>query len=112
MLTSKPNRPKPVEGRAAEPVKPSAKYAAVVIVAGGPCCEAVKARAGQKILAAQAPTLPLPDCSMPMRCTCRFRKFADRREGDEDRRHQNSSMRSILYSGPERRKSPRRRPDD
>jgi hypothetical protein len=47
-----------------------------------------------------------------MRCTCRFRKFADRREGDEDRRHQNSSMRSILYSGPERRKSPRRRPDD
>ena len=90
----------------------SAKYAAVTIVAARECCSAVQELAGQKILAAKAPRLPLDDCTSPSLCQCRFKKIPDRRDGDDDRRyHLRNETQSIWYEGPQRRKSTDRRED-
>ena len=90
----------------------SAKYAAVTIVAARECCSAVQELAGQKILAATAPMLPLADCTSPSLCQCRFKKFTDRRDGEEDRRNLlRNEVQSIWYQGPQRRKSTDRRED-
>jgi len=72
----------------------------------------MKELVGRKILAAEAPQLPLPDCSRPLQCRCHFKKSADRRDMEDGRREQNGSMRSILYAGQERRKSSDRRRED
>lgn len=87
------------------------KYPAVALVASRGSCAAVKGLAGSKILATAAPSLPLPDCSMPGRCRCKFQKYADRRDED-DRRFQFASERSAWYSGSQRRTSGGRRISD
>ena len=89
----------------------AAKYPAVSLVASRGCCAAVKGLAGSKILATAAPNLPLPDCSMPDQCRCKFQKYSDRRD-DDNRRFQFSSERSAWYSGGQRRKSGGRRTND
>jgi hypothetical protein len=89
------------------------KYAAVMVAASPLACEAAKTQDGRRILAADAPRLPLSDCTQPQDCRCRFSKFADRRDGDEgERRHYGVSMRSALRVGKERRRSVGRRRDD
>ena len=88
-----------------------AKYPAVSLLTSRSCCAAVKALAGSKILATAAPNLPLPDCSMPGQCRCKFQKYSDRRDED-NRRFQFASERSAWYSGSQRRKSSGRRTDD
>ena len=87
-------------------------YPAVSIVTAGNCCLAVKSLKGIKALAVAAPRLPLPDCSMPHACQCRFQKYADRRAEDEDRRLLGSSERSTWFNGAQRRKSRSRRAGD
>lgn len=94
------------------PATGSSVYPAVSVVSTGDCCAAAKALGGRRILAADAPRLPLADCTRPEACRCRFAKFADRRDDDQARRHEGSSMRSVLYSGQQRRRSPGRRRDD
>jgi hypothetical protein len=84
----------------------------VSVLTAGECCAAARALAGGRILAVDAPRLPLEDCTRPTDCRCRFAKFADRRDGDHERRHEGSSMRSVLYSGHQRRRSGGRRRDD
>ena len=86
------------------------RYTAVSIVTRGDCCETVKGLIDVRILAAEAPlVLPLPDCSMPERCKCRYVKYPDRRSEDGDRREEAND---IWYKGSERRKSVGRRKDD
>lgn len=87
-------------------------FAAVSIVTPSTCCTAVKELAGRKLLARDAPRLPLPECSSPGQCKCRFQKHPDRRGDDEDRRLFTTQQRSIWYSGNQRRKSVGRRSDD
>ena len=90
----------------------SSKFAAVTIVAARECCPAVQELAGQKILAAAAPRLPLADCTTPSACQCRFKKAPDRRDGEEDRRYLlRNETQSVWYKGPQRRKSTDRRED-
>jgi hypothetical protein len=85
------------------------QYPAVAIITAGSCCSAVKSLMNAKRLVFEAPSLPLPDCSMPQQCRCRFRKYADRRSDDEDRRLLGTSYRAVWYAGEERRKlRPRR----
>ncbi len=86
-------------------------YPAVAVITGSSCCPAVKVLKGAKKLATEMPSLPLPDCTMPRQCQCRFKKYADRRSEDEDRRIFGASERSVWYSGQQRRKSPTRRKD-
>ena len=83
-------------------------FSAVSIVTTGACCDAARTQRASRTISNQAPRLPLPDCSMPDRCRCRFAKHADRREGD-DRRAFHASETSAWYNGPERRKASTRR---
>jgi hypothetical protein len=87
-------------------------HAAVLLVTARNCCVAVKALEGSRILAAKAPSLPMPDCSMPSQCRCRFQKYTDRRNNDENRRFLYASERSAWYSGDQRRQSSGRRTAD
>jgi len=46
----------------------------------GNCCKAVKDVEAQRFLSAEAPNLPLADCSTPNLCQCKYRHHTDRRE--------------------------------
>ena len=48
-------------------------------------CEAAVKIAGSRFLVAEAPELPLPECSV-YRCRCKYRHHEDRRDEDADRR--------------------------
>lgn len=87
-------------------------YPAVSVTTAGACCEAVKALEGRIMLATQAPMLPLRDCTDPDACHCRYRKYPDRRMGDEDRRFPYEAQRSTWFTGAERRGARGRREDD
>lgn len=87
---------------------------AVSVVGSSDCCAPAKALSGQRLLAAKAPSLPLPDCSAPLQCRCRFEKHPDRRDVDEGRRlsdvtGRNSWESADWYAGPSRRKARGRR---
>lgn len=83
------------------------EYWAVAIAAGVRCCAAVQEKQGKRYLLAEAPRVPLPDCSMPQDCMCRFRKSTDRRGGD--RRDTWRSATGQRFAGAEKRKGPRRK---
>ena len=88
------------------------KYPAVTIVTGSKCCAAVSALVGVRILAAHAPALPMPTCTKPTDCRCRFKKYVDRRDDEQGRRFKFGGERSAWYSGGQRRKSRGRRDHD
>jgi hypothetical protein len=60
-------------------------FKAVGIIPGAHCCSAAKKAFGRKYLERDSPRLPLPGCTSPQTCRCRFKKYADRRQ--DDRRH-------------------------
>jgi len=88
------------------------QYPAVEVTTPAQCCAAAKALEGRLILAAEAPALPLADCADPASCLCRFRKYPDRRMGDEDRRFPYEGQRASWFTGSERRDARGRRSDD
>jgi hypothetical protein len=88
------------------------KYPAVTIVTGTDCCGAVSALEGMRILATAAPRLPMPNCTMPGQCRCRFKKYVDRRDDDQGRRFKYGQERGAWYAGSQRRKSRGRRDKD
>jgi hypothetical protein len=90
----------------------AATYPAIAVVSPVDCCAAARELSGRRLLTAEAPRLPLADCTQPSQCKCRFRKFTDRRDGDDDRRQLGSEARSIWYAGPQRRVSPTGRRGD
>ena len=59
-------------------------FHAVSIKFGKNACAAAQAMTGQRFLASEAPTIPLPGCDAPV-CECRFTHHKDRRSG-KDRR--------------------------
>ena len=70
--------------RGGKPDKPAAlpPYHAVTVTAPLECCAAAKATIEHPILSRAKPQLPLPGCTMPEECACRFRKRNDRRRGE------------------------------
>jgi len=84
-------------------------YPAVSVITGGDCCPAARSLKGTRSLAVEVPSLPLPNCSIPQQCRCRFKKYPDRRSMEEERRLLGASERSIWYAGEQRRKSRSRR---
>jgi hypothetical protein len=46
------------------------------------CCAAAMHATQRPYLLREAPRLPLEACTMPTNCSCKFRKNADRRDGD------------------------------
>jgi len=63
-------------------VKQSANpWNAVSIVCTSTSCAAAQALKGRRYLSADAPRLPLADCTSAATCACVYRKYSDRREG-------------------------------
>ncbi len=87
-------------------------HAAVTIATAARCCVAVSALEDVRILAAHAPTLPMPDCTMPDQCRCKFKKYIDRRDDDQGRRSRFGEERGAWYAGGQRRTSCGRRMAD
>lgn len=59
----------------------------VMIVAGPHACSAVSQFSGRRLLASEAPLLPLPSCDSEQ-CQCVYHHLKDRRQS-QDRRHIN-----------------------
>lgn len=72
--TSKPERARP---------NPH-PYAAVRIVPGLLACDAVNAYVEERILAREAPNLPVPGCDLKV-CGCRYKYLSDRRSAGDRR---------------------------
>jgi len=88
------------------------KYPAVTVATGLNCCGAATALEGMRILATHAPILPMPNCTMPAKCRCRFKKYVDRRDDEQGRRFEYGQERGAWYAGGQRRKSRGRRGKD
>jgi hypothetical protein len=71
----------PHGGKGSKPAELPA-YHAVTVTAPIECCAAARATIEHPILSRAKPRLPLPGCTMPEECTCRFRKRNDRRSGE------------------------------
>ncbi len=93
-------------------MNPTKKYHGVTVATGSNCCGAVGQLEGMRMLATHAPLLPMPNCTMPEACRCRFRKYADRREDEQGRRFRFGQERNSWYAGHQRRKSLGRRDKD
>ena len=65
--------------------KTKSPWHAVSVRVGPDACLAAKTMEGRRFLAAEAPTLPLAECSDSEACQCRFIHHEDRRSG-RDRR--------------------------
>lgn len=52
---------------------------AVSVVCGPGCCPPAVNLRDHRFLAAEAPRLPLEECSAPWRCACTYKHFPDRR---------------------------------
>lgn len=91
----------------------SSEFHAVAIKTPAFACEAARKLEGVRILAAEAPKLPLPECDRES-CECRFQHYDDRRSG-RDRRSPFGSAGSTPGTGrfeQERRQADGRRADD
>jgi hypothetical protein len=68
----------------ANPKRPngSGDFRAVEIAPSSICCPAAMQVMGRSYLLREAPRLPLMGCTMPIDCSCKFRKNADRRGSD------------------------------
>lgn len=98
-------RQEPVKKSAARPqAKPAmaaSPYGAVSVTPGIRSCPAARDSVGQRHLSREAPRLPLPACTMPAQCACRFKKVPDRRDGD--RRLIGTTETGRWFSGAEKR---------
>jgi hypothetical protein len=54
---------------------------AVSLVGDAHACNAVVLIRARRFLPSEAPRFPLDDCTMPSRCQCVYRHYADRRAG-------------------------------
>ena len=71
------------------------------------CCREATRAAEKCYLSREAPRLPLPGCTMPAECACKFRKKLDRREGD--RRLFGATETNRWFAGRDNRKCASRR---
>jgi hypothetical protein len=88
------------------------RFPAVSVVAADRCCHAARLLQGVRLLAAEATQLPLPECTMPGECRCRFEWHSDRRANEEDRRGNAGRAGEVRFPGGDRRRSSGRRGDD
>ena len=107
------DKPEERKDRRISPVlKNSSRYHAVSIKPGAYACSAANDLAGDRFLASEAPSLPLPGCDAAD-CDCHFTHHKDRRTG-KDRRSPFTSGGIAAATGTfagERRKGEDRRDD-
>jgi hypothetical protein len=75
---SKNKRPEPLKAASAVAQR-STPWHAVSIIAKNESCIAARALKNAKFLSAQAPRLPLADCTMGGACPCGYKHHSDRR---------------------------------
>jgi hypothetical protein len=92
-------------GSSARPLK---SWHAVSIIPKGASCEAAHAIRGNRFLSAEAPRLPLVQCTSPKSCTCAYKHYEDRR-GNPRRNDEAGGLRKSAKPGEERRISRDRR---
>lgn len=77
-MAIKPQVPnKSAKGASASQVRKD--WHAVSILPKGACCEAALVMRATRFLSAEAPRLPLAQCTTPKSCTCAYKHHADRR---------------------------------
>jgi hypothetical protein len=89
----------------------STPWHAVSIVTGPRCCHAAQSHLGTRFLSAEAPRLPLPECTFGQACLCSYKHHGDRR-GQPRRRDDVMGLRRRGYTTNERRSDFGRREDD
>ena len=82
------------------------RFGAVELIAGAGSCSAARKLAGERILAAEAPVLPLDGCTE--RCRCAYERYADRRDINR-RRGDDGLSEDFIYAGSENRSREERR---
>lgn len=88
MKSDPPVKPKKI-GSAAPARK---AWHAVTIVPKGASCEAAHALRATRFLSAEAPRLPLPQCTSPKSCICAYKHYEDRR-GQSRRKDEAAGLR-------------------
>ena len=76
-------------------------YQAVSVRPGLDNCQAVRDLREQRFLASEAPMLPLDDCTTNGNCTCKYKRWDDRRQ--EDRRMIDNGIGSEYFHGEDKR---------
>jgi hypothetical protein len=92
-------------------VNPQRKWHAVSIVSDGHRCDPVLLLGQQRFLAAEAPRLPLAQCSETRTCKCKYKHHEDRR-GATRRREDRLGLPLRHPPGSERRVTRSRRAED
>ena len=107
----KPSRKTPKKQAAQSPSY--SRYSSVSIMLPKSCCGAAQELVGQRLLAHEAPKLPLASCTMTP-CKCGYMRHEDRRLDDGDRRaiYGLRAEMHALQTGEERRKRKGRRAGD
>jgi hypothetical protein len=107
-LTARRAAPRPPDRLSTPPRKVGGRFSGVEIRTRGGACRAALALHGQRFLAKDAPSLPLPDCTHAQ-CACTFSKLPDRRT--EGRRLDYGTLNASLFLTKNRRmKRDRRAP--
>jgi hypothetical protein len=97
--------------RASADPRRSTPWHAVSVIAGARCCQAARLLQGTRFLSADAPRLPLSQCTMGASCVCAYKHHEDRR-GQPRRRDDVMGLRRRGYTTNERRADFGRREDD
>jgi len=90
--------------------KPANPWSAVSIICTSASCAAARALKGRRFLSADAPRLPLANCTSVKACPCVYRKHPDRRGGP--RREAETTGLTRASPNPERRSGRGRRSTD
>jgi hypothetical protein len=83
---------------------------AVSILPKGACCEAALAIRGTRFLSAEAPRLPLAQCTTPKSCTCAYKHHPDRR-GQPRRKDETMGLKRTKVEQERRSRGDRRKTD-
>ena len=103
--SSRESANQPAPNASSKPSRAAVNFRAVSIASGTGCHAAGDAT--RRYLLREAPRLPLPNCAMAAKCSCKFRKHSDRRDGD--RRLLGETATNRWFVGSERRKHAGRR---
>ena len=91
---------------------PTTAYHAVAIWPPRDACDAARAVKGERVLAQDAPLLPLERCDRAARCSCRYQHYEDRRAQPRRQADGAPPSAAAAASDVERRVSVGRRAED
>lgn len=88
------------------------RWHAVSVRPGQSACEAALSGKDKRWLSREAPTLPLPGCTRPDRCQCKYQHHEDRRGGGRRADDMDAFARPVKIAQDRRKLRDRRNPQD